>query len=388
MRVKAAALMSVLVLSAAFLIAQRPAAETLRIYVIDVEGGNAQLWVTPSNESVIIDTGNGYTEADSGRGPIAVRDADRVLAAIKDAGVKQIDHLITTHFHSDHFGAVIELAARIPVKHFIDHGPVVQHSAGADAFYKQYGELVNGAKHMVPKPGDKLPVSGVDWRVVNVAEQQITTPVAGAPRAGEPNPNCDGFEPHTANPVLGAADYGHTEDEQVVASHVTFGKFRALYLGDFDWNQEPRLMCPRNLLGTVDLFVVSRHGQPSSNSQALVHAIRPRVMIMNNGIRKGGQPAAMKIFLTSPRLEGFWQLHAATLGGQEYTVPGAFIANLDETAVPVAAVVLPQPGEPPLPPAPVHNGVAGFIKVSAQDDGTFTVTNSRNGFSKTYQAGV
>ena len=146
------------------------------------------------------------------------------------------------------------------------------------------------------------------------------------------------------NPVLGAADYGQTEDEQVVASHVTFGKFRALYLGDFDWNQEPKLVCPNNLLGTVDLFIVSRHGQPSSNSEALVHAIRPRVMIMNNGLRKGGQPSAMNVFLTSPRLEGFWQMHAATLGGQEYTMPGAFIANLDETTVPVARSSFRRPG--------------------------------------------
>jgi len=309
------------------------------------------------------------------------------MAAVKDAGVKQIDHLITTHFHGDHFGALIELAARIPVKNFVDHGPIVQHSALADAFYQQYSELAGTAKHTVPKPGDKLPVSGVDWRIVNVSEQQIKTRFPGAPDAGAPNPNCAGFIRHDANPVSGpAADYGHTEDEQVVASHVTFGKFRALYLGDFDWNQEPKLVCPTNLIGTVDLFVVSRHGQPSSNSQALVHAIRPRVMIMNNGIRKGGQPSAMKIFLSSPRLEGFWQMHFATLGGQEYTMPGMFIANLDEAMIPVAAVTLPPPGTP-APPAPVHNGPANFFKVSAQEDGTFTVTNSRNGFSKTYKAG-
>jgi competence protein ComEC len=388
MRLTAVAFVSVLVFPAAFLVAQSPAAKRLSIYVIDVEGGNAQLWVTPSGESVVIDTGNGYAEADKGRGPIAARDADRILAAVNDAGVTQIDHLITTHFHSDHFGALIELAARIPVKHFIDHGPIVQHTPGADAFYQQYRALTTAATHTVPKPGDKIPVSGVDWRVVNVADQQIKTPVPGAPSAGAPNPHCAGFVPHDTNPVLGAADYGRTEDEQVVASHVTFGKFRALYLGDLDWNQEPKLVCPNNLLGTVDLFVVSRHGQPSSNSQALVHAIRPRAMIMNNGLRKGGQPSAMTIFLTSPRLEGFWQMHAATLGGQEYTMPGAFIANLDETTVPVAAVVLPPPGSPPLPPAPVHNGQADFFKVSAQDDGTFTITNSRNGFSKTYTVGM
>ena len=130
---------------------------------------------------------------------------------------------------------------------------------------------------------------------------------------------------------------GNTEDEQSVASHITFGKFRVLYLADFDWNQEVELMCPNNRIGNVDLFVVSRHGQPSSNSETLVHAIRPRVTIMNNGPRKGGQPAAMNVLLNSPRLEDLWQIHFALLGGQEYTVPGIFIANVEEGAtVPVA----------------------------------------------------
>jgi competence protein ComEC len=377
----------VVIVSMALLIAQTAPARALLIYVIDVEGGNAQLWVTPSGESVVVDTGNGYTEADKGRGAVAVRDADRILAAVRDAGVKQIDHLITTHFHADHFGALIELASRVPVKEFIDHGPIVQHNAQADAFYGQYMELAGKGKHTVPKPGEKLAVSDVEWRILNVADQQIKTPLAGAPGAGTPNPNCSSFVKHDQNPVLGAADYGRTEDEQVVSSHVTFGKFRALYLGDFDWNQEPKLVCPNNLLGTVDLFVVSRHGQPSSNSEALVHAVRPRVAIMNNGLRKGGQPSVMKILFTSPGLEGLWQLHAATLGGQEYTMPGAFIANLDEAAIPVAAVTLPPPGTPAPggAPAPQHSGPAGYIKLSAQQDGTFTVTNSRNGFSKTYK---
>jgi competence protein ComEC len=388
MRTRGIAVCSVLALSAALLVAQSPTAKTLRIYVMDVEGGNAQLWVTPSGESVIIDTGNGYSADNRGKSDAATRDADRIMAAVKDAGVKQIDHLITTHFHGDHFGALIELAGRIPVRHFIDHGPIVQHSPQSDAFYAQYTELAGKAKHTVPRAGDKLPVAGLDWRVVNVHGQAIKTPIAGAPRAGAPNPDCSTFVKHDANPVLGAANYGNTEDEQVVASHVTFGKFRVLYLGDFDWNQEPQLVCPNNLLGTVDLFIVSRHGQPSSNSQALVHAIQPRVAIMNNGLRKGGQPSVMKILFTSPRLEGLWQIHAATLGGQENTMPGLFIANLDETTIPVAAVVLPPPGTPPPAPAPVHNGPAGYFKVSAQEDGTFTVTNSRNGFSKTYRAGM
>ncbi len=358
--------------------AQSRNAKTLDIYVIDVEGGNSQLWVTPSGESVLIDSGNGDAAA--------VRDAGRIMAAAHDAGVTQIDHLITTHYHGDHIGGLPELATRIPIKEFIDHGPNVQPTPQIDLVLKRYAELYSEAKHTVAKPGDKIPVSGLDWRVLSSAAQVIKTTLPGG---GAPNPYCADFQRHEANPVLGAGSgpnpYGHTEDEQVVASHVTFGKFRALYLADFDWNQEPELMCPNNRIGTVDLFVVSRHGQPSSNSQTLVHAIRPRVIVMNNGLFKGGQPSVMKVLLTSPRLEDLWQIHFANLGGQENTVPGMFIANLDETSLPVA----PLPRAPsPIPPELQHNGSANWIKISAQADGSFTVTNSRNGFSKTYKAGT
>jgi hypothetical protein len=169
---------------------------------------------------------------------------------------------------------------------------------------------------------------------------------------------------------------------------VTFGKFRALYLGDFTWNLEFDLNCPNDRIGAVDLFVASRHGQPSSNSEALVRAIQPRVTIINNGTRKGGQPDAMKILLNSPGLQDLWQIHFSVLGGQEYTVPGMFIANsFDEQqpAMPVAPMPLPPQGTQ-APPAPQHNGAAYWIKVSAQMDGTFTVTNGRNGFTKTYSA--
>ena len=140
-------------------------------------------------------------------------------------------------------------------------------------------ELYAKAKHTVAKTGDRISVSGLDWRIVSAAGQVLKTPLPGA---GAPNPYCAGFKRHDVNPVSGGP-VGNTEDEQSVASHVTFGKFRVLYLGDFTWNQEFELMCPNNRIGTVDLFVVSRHGQPSSNSEALVHAVRPRVTIMNNG---------------------------------------------------------------------------------------------------------
>jgi len=366
-------------LAAALVSAQTRAARTLDIYVVDVEGGNATLFVSPTRESLLIDTGNG--------GAAAARDARRILDAAKDAGITRIDHLITTHFHGDHVGGLEALAAQIPIGHLIDHGPNVQPNAAIDALLqKTYAELSTRGKHTVAKPGDRVPIAGIEARIVSSAGATITAPL---PRAGGRNPHCAAFKPHTVNPVSGQP-VGNTEDEQSVGTHVTFGNFRLLYLGDLPWNQEFQLMCPTNRIGTVDLFVVSRHGQPSSNSEALVHAIRPRVAVINNAARKGGQPDAMRVLYTSPGLEDVWQIHFSLLGGQEYAVPGVFIANgLDDQpgALPVAPQPLPPPGTN-APPPPPHNGPAYWIKISAQEDGTFTVTNSRNGFSKVYPRDV
>ena len=199
--------------------------------------------------------------------------------------------------------------------------------------------------------------------------------------AGGRNSYCATFKPQDPDP---------TENAQSVGSHVTFGKFRVVHPGDLTWNKEAELMCPNNRLGTADLLIVGHHGQSVSNSEVLVHALRPRVAIMNNGTRKGGQPDAMKVLYSSPGLEDLWQMHFSLLSGQEYTVPGVFIANsIDEaqTSVPVAAMTAPPPG-PGAPPPPVHNGTAYWFKVAAQQDGSFTVTNGRNGFSKTYKAGT
>ncbi len=366
MRIRFAAVAGFVVL-AATLGAQ--ARRTLDVYLIDVEGGNATLFVTPSGESLLMDTGNGGAAAD--------RDATRIMAAVTDAGLRRIDHLITTHYHGDHFGAMAELAKRVPIAHFIDHGANVQPGGAVDTFLQQtYPALHGAAKHTVAVPGDKVALTGVDTRVVTSAGRAITAPLSGA---GRPNPYCAAHTPQDADP---------TENAQSVGVVMTFGRFRLAHLGDLTWNKEFDLMCPSNRLGTVDVFVVSHHGQPISNSPVLVHALRPRVALLNNGTRKGGQPAAMQVLHASPGLEDLWQLHFSQLSGQEYTVPGAFIANtIDEalTAMPVAPIAAPPPG-PAAPPAPVHNGTAYWLKLSAREDGSFTVTNARNGFTKTYAA--
>ena len=345
----------------------RTAKTTLDIYVIDVEGGNAVLFVTPSGESVLIDSGN------TGMG--AVRDAERIVAAAKDAGLTKIDHLITTHYHGDHIGGLAELAARIPIMEFIDHGPNVQPNPTTDAFLQGgYRELYTKTKHTVAKPGDKIPVAGLDWRVATSAAQVVQTPFQGR---AVPNPYCAKFTPLSGVNI--------TEDDQSLGSVITFGKFRTIHLGDLTLNRQFDLMCPNNRIGTVDLMLASRHG--NVNAEILTHAINPRVIITNNGTRKGAQPEAMKIFFSSPRVEDVWQIHFSQLAGQEYTVPGMFIANLFDQqleSMPVAPFAPPPQGQQ-APPAPEHNGRAYYFKISAGQDGGFTVTNTRNGFSKTYR---
>ena len=361
---RAVPLVFVLALWVASAAAQTKSAKTLDINVVDVEGGNAVLFVPPSGQSVLIDTGNG--------GPGAVRDAERVAAAIRDAGVKQIDHLIITHFHNDHIGALSELAARVPIAEFIDHGPNTQPGPNIDPVMQRYAELYSKAKHTVVKPGDKIPVADLDWRIVTAAAQTIKTPLPGG---GKPNPYCANFK---------AQDAALTEDDQSVGSFIAFGKFTTMHLGDLTLNRQFDLMCPVNRLGSVDLLLMGRHG--NVNSELLVYPLHPRAAIMNNGTRKGGQPDSMKVLFSSPGLEDIWQMHFSQLSGQEYTVPGMFIANtVDElqTAIPIEPMPVPAQGQQ-APPPPQHNGTAFYFKVSARTDGTFSVTNTRNGFTKNY----
>jgi beta-lactamase superfamily II metal-dependent hydrolase len=349
-------------------LAQNRAGKPLEIYIVDVEGGNATLFVTPSGETVLIDTGNGGNQA--------ARDAGRIMEAAKDAGVTKIDHLIITHWHGDHFGGLQELARQIPIAHYYDHGPNVQATPATDDFFKTvYEPLTAKATHTVLKPGDTIPLKDLKWNVVAAAGNVLKTNLQGA---GRPNPYCAESKPQDPDP---------TENAQSVSSYITFGKFRMVHMGDLTYNKELDLMCPNNRLGAADLFIVSHHGQAISNSPALVHALHPRAAIINNGTRKGGQPDAMKVLFSSPGLEDLWQMHFSLLSGQEYTVPGAFIANqIDQpdASLPVAAWNPPPQGQQ-APPAPVHNGKSYYFKVVAQQDGAFTVTNMRNNFSKTYR---
>jgi beta-lactamase superfamily II metal-dependent hydrolase len=347
--------------------AQPKPAGTLDLYLIDTEGGLAALYVAPSGESLLIDTGNP-----------GGRDTDRIMDAIQTAGLRQLDHVILTHYHVDHVGGLQELAARIPIKQFIDHGPSVEPREQVANFQASYAELYAKATHTVVKVGDKIPFGGASILVVTSAGATLKTPIAGAPGAGKPNPACADFKPRDEARV-------DPENHQAVGVVITLGKFRTVNLADFTYNREQELMCPNNPIGTVDLYLTSHHGIDQSGSPALVHGLHPRVVLMNNSTRKGGAVPTMQTLFTSPGLEDVWQLHWAYGAGLELNAPGLFIANLEDPAA-IANVLT---GAPPAPrPAGGrggHTGPAFLLKASAHADGTFTVTNTRNNFTKTYR---
>ena len=330
------------------------AAKTLDMYVVDVEGGKSLLLVSPSGESMLLDTGVPGSAANG------FRDAVRIVEACKAAGVKKIDYMVVTHYDGDHVGGVPALAARMPIVTFVDHGENVQKNAGTMRNVDAYMALVAKGKHLVVKPGDKIPIKGFDALVVGAAGKAITQPLKGA---GQPNPACD----TTPRKVWGKDERGivdnHDTNENAMSITLlfTYGKFRMLDPADLTWNIERELMCPVNRVGTVDLYSTANHGTDNANSPVLVHALRPRVVIADNAARKGASAEVFQTVESSPGLEAYWQMHYLTAGGEKANVPPDYIANIE--------------GSPD----------GKWIKVSAQKDGTFTVTNTRNNFSKTYK---
>jgi competence protein ComEC len=320
------------------------AGDTLDMAVIDTEGGKALLIVSPAGESMLIDAGfPGYNG----------RDANRIEEAAKAMGVKQFDFLVVTHYDLDHVNNVPATVAKIPAVTFVDHGPAAVTDAGTTAAVKAYDEVVAKAKHLVVKAGDTIPFKGVEVLVVTSAGQAIKTPVRGA---GAANPLCETCQPMTWTNT----NEDESENAQSVGLLFTFGQFRMLDLADLTWNKERALVCPNNLIGTVDLFMVSHHGNDISNSPALVHAVRPKVAIMNNGARKIGAPSVLKTLRSSPGLDALYELHWSVRGAEE-NAPADFIANLQDSPD------------------------GKWIKVSASKDGSFTVTNGRTGVAKTFK---
>ncbi len=316
-------------------------AKPLQIYFVDVEGGQATLIVSPSGESLLIDAGWPDNEG---------RDADRIVAAAHHAGIKRIDYVLITHFHRDHVGGVPQLVEGIKVGTFIDHGPNLEDSEVTRTDYAAYEKAVAGHPRMTVKPGWGLPLKGIQVRVLAAAGERIDDPLPGAGRA---NPYC-GSEP--------AAPADDTENARSVGVLITYGRFRFLDLGDLTKQKELALACPNNLIGGVDLFLVTHHGADLSNSKALVWAVHPQVAVVDNGPRKGSSPAAWQVVHDAPGLEDLWQLHYAEESDKLHNVDADHIANVKEHCE------------------------GAFLKVSAESDGSYTLTNSRTGVTKSYSS--
>ena len=357
-----------LVIGVAGLIAQTRA-RTLDIYFIDTEGGQSTLYVGPTGESLLVDSGNAGD-----------RDLGRILEALKAAGVRQIDHMWSTHYHGDHVGALVALAAQVPIGHFYDHGaPHPTDRVVSKAFLSSYDELSRGKRTTV-KPGDTVRMAGLDITTVASANKYVRANLRGG---GRPNAACATSRP------MDESSYIDPDNGESAGFVMAYGRFRTINLGDLTWNGELELMCPANRIGIVDVYLTSHHGLERSGSPALVHALEPRVAVMNNGTRKGGAPDAFRVLHQSPGLEDLWQLHWSHNTGLD-NAPATFVANVDDGAT-VAGVLVPPADDGQVRGRGGRGGAAAahapayLIKISAESNGTFVVTNTRNAFSKTYR---
>jgi len=335
------------VLMAGVVRAQTKKSSDLQVYFVDVEGGQSTLFVMPSGESLLVDTGNP-----------GGRDARRVVAMCKLAGVTKIDTLVITHYHVDHVGGLPEVAAQIPVGRFIDHGvnretPEIEGSAPTIKGFNAYQKvLADGhVEHLTAKPGEVLPVKGMRVELVSADGEEIAKPLAAG---GEQNAAC------AASPVK---DVENSENDRSIGMVMTFGKTRILDLGDLTWGKERPLMCPVDKLGKVDVYIVSHHGLDRSGSPALVDAIAPRIAIMDNGPHKGGAPTTFVTIEGSPRLKDLWQLHTAEVDDAK-NVAESRIANLAGT----------------------NPDAANYLKLTVKPDGSMSVMNSRTGETVDYAA--
>lgn len=307
-----------LAVAGAFLLAATglaaPAPKGLEIYWIDVEGGAATLIVTPAGESVLVDTG----------WPLP-RDADRIQQAAREAGVSRIDHLITTHWHGDHVGGLAPLAQRMPVGHFYDHGFPPGEASDVDRVLRSaYLEATHGASTVL-HAGDEIRLRQtrgappVSLRVVT-ADGIVLGEAPGSPQT----------RPCTAQPPHAAIPDDTSDNFRSVGLRLSYGGFDFVDLGDLTWNVEHKLACPTNLLGHVDVYQVTHHGNDNSNNPALVAAVAPTIAVIDNGAKKGGAPAVYKLLRQTPSIKDVYQLHRNVGTTLADNAPPELTANDDE----------------------------------------------------------
>jgi competence protein ComEC len=318
-----------------------PADKRLDLYWIDVEGGAATLLVTPAGETVLLDSGN----------PVR-RDADRIVKMLGQAGVTQIDHLVITHYHGDHFGGATLLAGVVPIRNLYDNG---QFENMPDNPGKAYFELKADKKHVV-SPGEEMPLKQAERGAAKLSLRFL----GGKQRFIEPP--ADALDNTTVCAAAREKARDGSDNANSVVMLVSFGGWRFFDAGDLTWNQEHRLVCPKDLVGKVDVYQVTHHGLDASNNPLVLQTLQPRVAIMNNGVTKGCLPEVFATLKDTASLEGIYQVHKNLRpDGATNNVADEFIANKEKDCQ------------------------GHYIKLSVAPDGkSYTVSIPATGHEKTY----
>jgi len=265
----------------------------LEIYFIDVLGGAATLIATPDGETVLIDSG--WMTDDR-------RDAKRIYdAVVNRAQLAQIDYCITTHWHRDHFGAILPLSELVPILNFLDRGIDENFAEDPQQYPIQMEAYKKASKGQskVLKAGDIIPLkydaNGPQLKLVCVASKQEII-------------NIDGLD----NPECAAAqDRPRVQDDNPnsIAVLLSYGDFQFFCGGDITWMVEKDLVCPKNKLGEIDLYMVDHHGFDLSNNPVFLKSIKPTCAVICNGPRKGASPQVIKDLRALPDCKALYQIH-------------------------------------------------------------------------------